>query len=202
MHRRTPLRMGPLRFRDPVLLCGVLYGLLLFDASGFLRTGLLAAFLHEWGHILVYCAQQRRIPVIEVTLTGFCMRLGRAELSPAQRFRLAAAGPAVNFALAGVWAVLLSRQATVRGSAFWAANLLTGAFNLLPVPPLDGSRLLEYLLPRRWLMTYYRYARAINTIFLFVLLFTDVFTNIIYYFTGYILDGMYTITAFIPELIV
>ena len=109
MHRRTPLRMGPLRFRDPVLLCGVLYGLLLFDASGFLRTGLLAAFLHEWGHILVYCAQQRRFPVIEVTLTGFCMRLGRAELSPAQRFRLAAAGPAVNFALAGVWAVLLSR---------------------------------------------------------------------------------------------
>ena len=62
MHRRTPLRMGPLRFRDPVLLCGVLYGLLLFDASGFLRTGLLAAFLHEWGHILVYCAQQRRFP--------------------------------------------------------------------------------------------------------------------------------------------
>ena len=75
-------------------------------------------------------------------------------------------------------------------------------FNLLPVPPLDGSRLLEYLLPRRWLMTYYRHARAINTIFLFVLLFTDVFTNIIYYFTGYILDGMYAITAFIPELIV
>ena len=71
MHRRTPLRMGPLRFRDPVLLCGVLYGLLLFDASGFLRTGLLAAFLHEWGHILVYCAQQRRFPVIEVTLTGW-----------------------------------------------------------------------------------------------------------------------------------
>ena len=126
MGKHTMLRLGPLRFRDPVLLCGVLYGLLLFDASGFLRTGLLAAFLHEWGHILVYCAQQRRFPVIEVTLTGFCMRLGRAELSPAQRFRLAAAGPAVNFALAGVWAVLLSRQATVRGSAFWAANLLTG----------------------------------------------------------------------------
>ena len=96
MHRRTPLRMGPLRFRDPVLLCGVLYGLLWADVSGFLRAGLLAAFLHEWGHILVYCAQQRRFPVIEVTLTGFCMRLGRAELSPAQRFRLAAAGPAVG----------------------------------------------------------------------------------------------------------
>ena len=38
--------------------------------------------------------------------------------------------------------VLLSRQATVRGSAFWAANLLTGAFNLLPIPPLDGTQML------------------------------------------------------------
>ena len=45
MHRRTPLRMGPLRFRDPVLLCGVVYLLLYFDASGFLRLGLLAAIL-------------------------------------------------------------------------------------------------------------------------------------------------------------
>ena len=92
---RRLVRAGPLVFRDPLLLCGALYLLLWSDASGFLRTGLLAAFLHEWGHILVYCAQQRRFPVIEVTLTGFCMRLGRAELSPAQRFRLAAAGPAV-----------------------------------------------------------------------------------------------------------
>ena len=74
-------------------------------------------------------------------------------------------------------------------------------FNLLPVPPLDGSRLVEYLLPRRWLMTYYRYARAINSIFLALLLFTDLFTNIIAFFTGHLLDGMYAITAFIPELI-
>ena len=75
-------------------------------------------------------------------------------------------------------------------------------FNLLPVPPLDGSRLVEYLLPRRWLMTYYRYARAINSIFLALLLFTDLFTNIIAFLTGHLLDGMYAITAFIPELIV
>ena len=81
MHRRTPLRMGPLRFRDPVLLCGVVYLLLYFDASGFLRLGLLAAVLHELGHILVYCIQQRRLPVIEVTMTG------RGEVLPAPAVR-------------------------------------------------------------------------------------------------------------------
>ena len=56
------LRVGKLVFRDPVLLCGVVYLLLYFDASGFLRLGLLAAFLHECGHILVYCALLRRFP--------------------------------------------------------------------------------------------------------------------------------------------
>ena len=48
-------QLGPLVFRDPLLLCSALYFLLYFDASGFLRLGLLAAFLHECGHILVYC---------------------------------------------------------------------------------------------------------------------------------------------------
>ena len=98
------LRVGKLVFRDPVLLCGVVYLLLYFDASGFLRLGLLAAVLHELGHILVYCIQQRRLPVIEVTMTGFCMRTAGERFSPLQRLVLAAAGPAVNFALAGVWA--------------------------------------------------------------------------------------------------
>ena len=104
------VRAGKLIFRDPVLLCGVVYLLLYFDASGFLRLGLLAAVLHELGHIFVYCIQQRHLPVIEVTMTGFCMRTAGERLSPRQRLVLAAAGPAVNFALAGVWALRLAQS--------------------------------------------------------------------------------------------
>ena len=135
------VRVGKLVFRDPVLLCGVVYLLLYFDAGGFLRLGLLAAILHELGHILVYCIQQKHLPVIEVTMTGFCMRTVGERLSPRQRLVLAAAGPAVNFVLAGVWVLRLAQAATIRGSAFWAANLLTGLFNLLPIPPLDGAQM-------------------------------------------------------------
>ena len=51
---RRLVRLGPLVFRDPLLLCGALYLLLWFDASGFLRIGLCAAILHEMGHIFVY----------------------------------------------------------------------------------------------------------------------------------------------------
>ena len=74
-------------------------------------------------------------------MTGFCMRTAGEKLSPRRRFVLAAAGPAVNFLLAGVWALRLSQTTTIRGSAFWAANLLTGLFNLLPIPPLDGAQM-------------------------------------------------------------
>ena len=144
-------RLGPLVFRDPLLLCSTLYFLLYFDASGFLRLGLLAAFLHECGHILVYCALLRRFPVIEVTMTGFCMRMDAPArgLSPGRLFWLAAAGPAVNFMLAGIWTLRLEQELTIRGSAFWAANLLTGGFNLLPVPPLDGAQLASCLCEMR-----------------------------------------------------
>ena len=121
---RHRFRYGPLVFRDPLLLCGALYVLLYFDASGFLRLGLLAAFLHEWGHIGVYLALFGQFPV---TLW--------------QTALLAAAGPAVNFVLAGLWMLRLEQRATIRASAFLAANLLTGAFNLLPIPPLDGAQL-------------------------------------------------------------
>lgn len=83
--KRT-LRAGPFVFRDPVLLCGVLYGLLWFDASGFLRIGLWAAFLHECGHVAAYLAMLHEMPTLEVNMTGFCMRTRGKALMPQQTF--------------------------------------------------------------------------------------------------------------------
>ena len=143
------VRVGTLVFRDPVPVCAVLYLLLYFDSSQFLRIGLLAACLHECGHILVYRLLLHRWPVIEVTATGFCMRMGGRSLTPSRRALLAAAGPAVNALLAAVWMVRVSCRATLWDDAFLAANLLTGAFNLLPVPPLDGAQFLAAVRTRK-----------------------------------------------------
>ena len=46
------VRAGKLIFRDPVLLCGVVYLLLYFDASGFLRLGYWRLFCTSWGTFL------------------------------------------------------------------------------------------------------------------------------------------------------
>ena len=137
------VRVGCLVFQDPLPLCGLLYLLLYFDSSGFLRVGLLAAFLHECGHILVYWLFKHRMPVIAVTMTGFCMRTQGAGLTAIQTLLLAAAGPGTNLLLAGVWYFRMSRRATLWGAAFLAANCLTAAFNLLPIPPLDGAQILH-----------------------------------------------------------
>ena len=53
---------------------------------------------------------------------------------------------------------------------FAQVNLFLGVLNLLPIPPLDGSALLERVLPREWLPRWYRF-RPYGILVLFVLVF-------------------------------
>ena len=53
---------------------------------------------------------------------------------------------------------------------FAVSNLFLGVFNLLPIPPLDGSSLLERILPESWLPQWYRF-RPYGMLVLFALVF-------------------------------
>jgi Zn-dependent protease len=64
------------------------------------------------------------------------------------------AGPATNFAIAIVLAGIIRLNLFSFGIAEFLVrvlliNLSLGVFNLLPIPPLDGSRLMYVFLPRR-----------------------------------------------------
>ena len=68
---------------------------------------------------------------------------------------VAAAGPLTNLALALAFAALAQwatsgwlQEACAFGVWF---NLILGILNLVPIPPLDGSRIVAPLLPRAWL---------------------------------------------------
>jgi Zn-dependent protease len=54
--------------------------------------------------------------------------------------------------------------------AFALVNLFLGVFNLLPIPPLDGSSLIERFLPRTWLPAWWKF-RPFGFLILFVGLF-------------------------------
>jgi len=82
---------------------------------------------------------------------------------------VAVAGPAMNFFLAWL-AALLMPETTVRGTIdaafvqfliyFMLSNLVLGLFNLLPIPPLDGGRIAVGLLPLNLAMAWAKLERA------------------------------------------
>jgi Zn-dependent protease len=75
---------------------------------------------------------------------------------------VALAGPATNIALAAIAGVAFRTVQPTAGVlrdvilAFGIVNVILAVFNLIPLPPLDGSAVLERLLPRQWLPQYMR----------------------------------------------
>jgi Zn-dependent protease len=70
---------------------------------------------------------------------------------------VAAAGPASNFILAGIAGAILQLTAVTAGTALGTVlvgiiliNVVLGVFNLVPIPPLDGSKILFNFLPARF----------------------------------------------------
>ena len=139
--------MSWLRARRPVLVLAALWLMLYRDRTGLVRIGLLAALLHETGHVLAWLLLTRRWPVLRLSLRGIGLDTSCAHLSRRQVFWLACAGPAANFALCGAALAKMQWQASYWGYFFAAANLVTGLFNLLPLGDLDGRRMLQSLLP-------------------------------------------------------
>jgi len=96
-----------------------------------------------------------------------------------------AAGPLINFLAALVSAVLfrLVGQAFQPLALFLlyfcATNLILGIFNLIPIPPLDGSRIVMGLLPDDLVSAYLR-LESFGFILIFVLLYLGVLDHIVF----------------------
>ncbi|MBU0630189.1 MAG: site-2 protease family protein [Candidatus Margulisbacteria bacterium] len=89
------------------------------------------------------------------------------------------AGPLSNFLLAWVLAVIFRNLPFINDTfsmvisyAIWI-NLALAIFNLIPVPPLDGSHVLEYFLPPHQYETMYRLQQYSMLILLGIILFAS-----------------------------
>lgn len=105
---------------------------------------------------------------------------------------VALAGPASNVLLALIFALLIRAADVLPVStsflqiAFYIVhiNVLLALFNMLPIPPLDGSKILAAVLPYKAQMGYRRFIAAYEQygifamfafIFIFIYLFSDPF---------------------------
>lgn len=131
MKRRLDLTPG-----FPAFLVAVWY----FDSCGIFWPFLAAMTVHELAHAAVLLLLGGRIESVRLSFAQVELRTGL--LSDRTELWSTAAGPGINL-LCG-W--LFRRWMP----AFAAVSLLLALFNLLPVWPLDGGRLLRTLLRMRW----------------------------------------------------
>ena len=84
------------------------------------------------------------------------------------------AGPAVNLVLATLLALILKFSPSSLFSVFLIPviliNINLAIFNLLPVPPLDGAKILYGFLPRDWADEYNDFMGRYGTILLILLI--------------------------------
>jgi Zn-dependent protease len=138
------------------------YALAVAGALGYFAS----LIVHELGHALV--ARRLGIPIagIDLWFFGGLARMRREPQTAAQELKVAAAGPALTFAVLVLFALafelaasnaeltqaMLTREGTTVGPALallgWLAliNALVLVFNLLPAFPLDGGRIARALI--------------------------------------------------------
>lgn len=102
------------------------------------------------------------------------------------------AGPFFNILLAIV-CVIINKHVhmySINLIATWVMmyNVMFAAFNLLPIPPLDGWGIISSLIPYKYYESVYKYESMSNIIFL-VIIITDVHV----YFVSPIIDVIYKI---------
>ena len=131
----------------------------------------------------------------------------------------ALAGPVSNFILAFfgvlIWVILEKTLPSVLPATelgvniyvmaltffrlFAIINIGLGVFNLIPCPPLDGSRIFYSFLPARYYFSVMKYERYLSLAIL-VLLYTGMLSTPLNYVRIYIIDGMEWLVRLIPFL--
>jgi len=104
---------------------------------------------------------------------------------------VALAGPAANLLMAIFWALTMkfslmlstsfpaiAKPLLYMGGAGISINLVLMVLNLLPIPPLDGSRIVSALLPDKWAWRY-NLLEKYGMVILLVLLFSGVLWGLI-----------------------
>lgn len=137
-HKRFRLEVSP----GFLLLLGVLFWL--DEGVGLLVWGLLACLVHELGHMAAALVYGGRADRLSLTAVGAELSFAYPlPLSYGRENLVALAGPAANLMLG-------SAVFALGGYLPAVLNFGVGAFNLLPVQPMDGGRVFYNLLAE-WL---------------------------------------------------
>ena len=121
-------------------------------------------------------------------------------------FLVGLAGPLTNFILAFFFLLLLFAIPGIRSVPYLSVvmvttfqyNVFLGVFNLLPIPPLDGSKVLAYFLPQQ---SRYRFSQLeqYGPLILMIIIFLPfgLLERVVYPMAEFVINSLITITAFL-----
>ncbi len=146
----------------------------------------ITVILHEFGHAFVGKSMGYKLNTISLMPYGASLSGNNAPFKPKDEIKIALAGPLVNLliilAITSLWWFLPSSFSFTQD--FYYANVSTILYNLLPIFPLDGGRVLLGLLsvkkPRK---TAFKITKVIGFIvvgLIFVCFFLSFFTKLNY----------------------
>ena len=139
-------KIGDCEISISILFFAFIAVLFMFDQTAMMGLSLLAAILHETGHVLMMKAMKCPAKSIALKPGAVVINTAKIQKSYKQDILISIAGPLTNF-MAAVFCVLLMNylESPFISSFFWI-NAALGTFNLLPIHGLDGGRILQSIL--------------------------------------------------------
>lgn len=157
------------------------------------------------------------VPLVLVLLGGFIFGWAKPVPVSWEKLRnpkrdmglVALAGPMANFTMIILWAVLVKISLFMADqSMHWLAaplyhisqagiqiNTILMVLNMLPIPPLDGSRVVSIFMPTQWVVQMYR-IEPYGMVILIVLLFTGILGKILFPIVYGVIMGVHSLFGF------